>query len=270
MLKTRIKTAVILTAIILPILFLSDIPYVLSGLTIGLNLCAVIELYRAVKLKNGWMVLSLILAVALPLLDIPWYSALLGTVFPVIVLCFLTAMLRMEEMLVPGPFITFLIALTMTVFFSAIPILRQGDFGLYYLLLFMLVCVTTDSGAYFVGKARGRTKLAPAVSPHKTIEGALGGTVVAVIASILFCMVIDMTGLARVNYAAVVLYGVCTSVVGQMGDLSMSLIKRLAGIKDFGHLLPGHGGILDRFDSMSFAAPFTLLFAARICHLFVI
>lgn len=269
MLKTRIKTAVILAAIILPILLFSDVPYVLSGLTIVLNLCAVEELFRAARQKSLWKLPALVLTVALPLLDIPWYSALLGTAFPVIVLCFLTAMLRMDELSAPDPFMAFLLALTMTVFLSAIPRLREMEFGLYYLLLFMLICVATDSGAYFVGRARGRTKLAPSVSPHKTIEGALGGTVVAVVGSIAFCMIIDIAGFARVNYAALVLYAVCTSVVGQMGDLSMSLIKRLAGIKDFGNLLPGHGGILDRFDSMSFAAPFTMLFAARICGIFV-
>lgn len=269
MLKTRIKTALVLVAIILPVLLLSHIPYVLSGLTIVLNLCAVVELYRATGRKSLWMIPSLALAVILPLVEIPWYSALLGTIYPLIVLCFLMAMLRMEEMPIPGPFITFLIALIVTVFLSAIPRVRQMEFGLYYLLLFMLICVATDAAAYFVGRARGRTKLAAAVSPHKTIEGALGGTVVAVIAAIAFCMVIDIAGIARVNYAGLVLYAICTSVVGQMGDLSMSLIKRLAGIKDFGQLLPGHGGILDRFDSQVFAAPFTLLFAVRICHVFV-
>lgn len=270
MLKTRVRTAVILAVIILPLLLLSDVAYVLSGMTIFLNVAAVFELYRAANQKSLWMGLPLVLAVALPLVEIPWYSALIGTAFPLILLSFMTGMLRMEEMPIPGPRLTFLLSVIVVVMVSAIPRVRQLDFGLYYLMLFMLVCVATDSGAYFVGKAKGRRRLAPAVSPNKTIEGALGGTVVAILASMLFCIIIDISHLARVNYAALVLYAAVTSVVGQIGDLSMSLIKRLVGVKDFGHLLPGHGGILDRFDSQSFAAPFTLLFVSRICPLFVV
>lgn len=270
MLKTRIKTAVVLIAIILPVLWFSNIPYLLASFTACLSVAGIYELFRGAGLLNRKLALavSLMAAVILPLVELPWYLDVLSVSFPLIMLCFLMAMQRMEEMPVPGLGITLLLCLMVISFFSAIPMLRKAEFGLHYLLLFMLVCAAADSGAYFVGRAKGRSKLAPAVSPSKTIEGALGGTVVGILACLLFCILVDLTAI-RVNYAAVMLYGAVTAVVGQIGDLSMSVIKRLVGIKDFSQLLPGHGGILDRFDSQMFAAPFTLIFVVQICPLFV-
>lgn len=270
MLKTRIKTALVLAAIILPLLWFSDAPYLLAGFAACLSAAGVYELFHSADLlgRRLPLILSMAAAVVLPLLEFPWYLDILSFVFPLVVLCFLSAMQRMDEMPVPGLWLTMVLSLMVTVFFAAIPLLRKAEFGLHYLILFMLVCVATDSGAYFVGRARGRNKLAPTVSPSKTVEGALGGTVASIILCLLFCIAVDLTSI-QVNYAAVLLYGAVTSVVGQIGDLSMSVIKRLSGVKDFGKILPGHGGILDRFDSQLFAAPFTLIFVESICPLFV-
>lgn len=271
MLKTRVKTAAVLVAIGLPILCFSHIPFVIGGFTIAIALLAVYELYRGAGLhhRNPLMAVALVGAVVIPLIDIPGYIDLLALVFPLILLCFLSAMLRGDEMPVPGQLFTFLLSMAVCLFFAAIPRLRAHSFGLLNLLMMVLVCVATDAAAYFVGRARGRHKLAPTVSPNKTIEGALGGVVVAILSAMLLCVLAEAFIGVRINYAAVVLYAAVTSVVGQMGDLSMSLIKRRVGIKDFGRLLPGHGGILDRFDSQAFAAPFTLIFVESICPLFV-
>lgn len=271
MLKTRVKTAAVLVALALPILWFSYIPWVVGGFTIAIALMAVFELYRGAGLagKDPLMILALAGAVVIPLVNLPGYIDLLALVFPLILLAFLMAMLRVEEMPVPGRFASFALSIAVSLFFAAVPRLRSQPYGLLNLLMMILVCVATDAAAYFVGRAHGRHKLAPSVSPNKTIEGALGGTVVAILTAMLFCVLAEVFTGVRINYAAVVLYAAVTSVVGQMGDLSMSLIKRRVGIKDFGRLLPGHGGILDRFDSQSFAAPFTLIFVESICPLFV-
>lgn len=271
MLKTRVKTAAVLVALAIPLLWFSYIPFVVNGFTVAIALMAVFELYRGAGLlhRNPLLFVALAGAVAIPLLRLPGYIDLLALVFPLILLCFLMAMLRADEMPAPGQFLTLVLSLAVCLFFAAIPRLRSQPFGLLNLLLMILVCVATDAAAYFVGRAQGRHKLAPAVSPNKTIEGALGGTVTAILAALLFCVLAELIVGVRIHYAAVVLYAAVTSVVGQMGDLSMSLIKRRVGIKDFGRLLPGHGGILDRFDSTAFAAPFTLIFVQSICPLFV-
>jgi phosphatidate cytidylyltransferase len=127
--------------------------------------------------------------------------------------------------------------------------------GLALSLLVIIVTWANDSGAYFVGKKWGKHKLWPQISPNKTIEGSLGGVLFGLIASVLiFTIVPDLGGLALA-----VGLGILIPVVGQIGDLVESAWKRSTGVKDSGVLLPGHGGVLDRFDS--------LLFTFMILHL---
>lgn len=132
----------------------------------------------------------------------------------------------------------------------------------------MTVPVLTDVGAYCFGKAFGKHRLAPRVSPHKTWEGSLGGTACAVMLLSAAALTAGRFGLLRVRLRPLLLYLTGCSVLSQLGDLTFSALKRIAGIKDFGKLLPGHGGILDRFDSLLFAVPFTFFFDCCLCPLF--
>ena len=121
------------------------------------------------------------------------------------------------------------------------------------LLTFVVVWIC-DSGAFFVGRAMGRHKLAPALSPKKTIEGAVGGLLAAIVGLMLFGLVLKLCH-CWVNFGYLAIYGLVGGVVGQLGDLAFSAIKREYGVKDYSNLLPGHGGMLDRFDSTIFTAP---------------
>lgn len=123
-----------------------------------------------------------------------------------------------------------------------------------YLLLPFVITWLSDSGAFFVGRSHGKTKLAPALSPNKTVEGSAGGFVCAILAAILYGLILHWCGY-RVNIAVMAVYGFFGSLAGQAGDLAFSAIKREHGIKDYSNLLPGHGGMLDRFDSTIFTAP---------------
>lgn len=130
--------------------------------------------------------------------------------------------------------------------------------GKFLVLIPFIVAFASDAGAYFAGRYFGQHKLAPVISPHKTVEGAVGGVISAVIALILYCLILSIPVEAlnfRVNYAYAVLYGLFGSVAGIVGDLCFSVVKRQTGIKDYGNLIPGHGGVLDRFDSMMLVAP---------------
>ena len=129
--------------------------------------------------------------------------------------------------------------------------------GRHLILIPFVLAMMSDTGAYFVGRACGRHKLAPVVSPHKTVEGAVGGVVFAVLGMMIYCLVLQKVFSFRVFYGWGVLYGVLGALAGMMGDLSFSVIKRQNGIKDYGNLIPGHGGILDRFDSMMLVGPLT-------------
>ena len=113
----------------------------------------------------------------------------------------------------------------------------------------------SDTGAYFVGSRFGQHKLAPEISPNKSVEGVLGGIAFAVICTLLYCLILYVAFKCQVKFGYALVYGIIGSVAGVFGDLCFSVIKRQTGIKDYGNLIPGHGGALDRFDSMHVVAP---------------
>ena len=137
--------------------------------------------------------------------------------------------------------------------------------AIYFILLALCFAWGGDSAAYFAGRFFGRHKLAPIVSPHKTVEGAVGGVLGSMVLGILATAIysgisgrfVSLTVEVNVrHYLLIALLGAVASVLGILGDLFASAIKRQVGIKDYGTIFPGHGGILDRFDSVMFIAPF--------------
>lgn len=134
-------------------------------------------------------------------------------------------------------------------------LLRTLPHGWVWLLLLLVATWASDTAAYFVGKKFGRRKLAPALSPGKTVAGALGGAGGSLAAAWIFTLAYPFLPVAQV-----LLLGLLIGIAGQLGDLWESVLKRTAGIKDTGALIPGHGGVLDRFDSMLFTAPLVYYF----------
>ena len=135
--------------------------------------------------------------------------------------------------------------------FSHFTLLLTLPHGKSWLILLTVITVFSDSAAYFVGRKFGRHKLAPAISPGKTFEGLLGGLVGSVAAAVIVT-ILAFPGVAVVKMALLTIF---LSLVGVMGDLTESVIKRIMGVKDSGNILPGHGGVLDRLDSLMIAAP---------------
>lgn len=129
--------------------------------------------------------------------------------------------------------------------------LRLLEDGRAWVLVMVFTTFATDTGAYFVGRAFGRRKLAPRVSPGKTVAGASGGLVAAAIVAPLLSRILDLDQ----SLPPMAALGAVVAVAGEIGDLGESLLKRSLGVKDMGHLFPGHGGVLDRLDSILFAAP---------------
>ena len=137
---------------------------------------------------------------------------------------------------------------------SAVIRILALNLGRYLILIPFVIAFISDAGAYFVGRKFGKHKLSPVVSPNKTLEGSLGGILAAVLGMVAYAVILHILKF-RVHYLIAVLYGVLGSVAGSFGDLCFSVIKRQTGLKDYGTLIPGHGGVLDRFDSMVFVAP---------------
>lgn len=131
-----------------------------------------------------------------------------------------------------------------------------------FFVVYLLFCAWLgDSGAYFVGTFLGKHKLCPEVSPKKTVEGFIGGIITVGICVFVEALIFNIFFLEgrQIDYFVIVPIGMLASVFGVLGDLSASVIKREFGVKDFGNIMPGHGGVLDRFDSVLFVAPFVFI-----------
>lgn len=137
----------------------------------------------------------------------------------------------------------------------------QGH-GRMYVMLTLGLAFITDGGAYFAGVLLGRHRGVTRVSPNKSVEGYVGGIVVGVLFSLVFGLVLQLAMGFPVRYLPLAVYGLAGALVTEEGDLAFSLIKREYNIKDYGKLLPGHGGMMDRFDSMVFCAPTILLLSS--------
>ncbi len=130
-----------------------------------------------------------------------------------------------------------------------------AGYGRYYIMLPLIMAFMADTGAYFAGKYLGKHKLAPVISPNKTVEGAVGGVACSCVSMLIYSFLLDVAFGFEVNYFYGFLYGLLGALASIFGDLTFSVIKRQTGIKDYGNLIPGHGGILDRFDSMLMVGP---------------
>lgn len=137
--------------------------------------------------------------------------------------------------------------------------------GIAYFVIALAAAWISDAGAFFAGTFLGKHKLCPDISPKKTVEGAVGGVLTTIIVMCLFCLCYQKYQAAQgiifeVNYIAAAVVGLLSSILGMIGDLAASLLKREHDVKDYGNILPGHGGIMDRFDSVLFVVPFMVIF----------
>ena len=138
---------------------------------------------------------------------------------------------------------------------SSLVFLKNMPGGHLLVLMPVISAFVTDAGAYFIGIFFGKRRAFPLVSPKKTVEGCIGGLAIGSAAMVIYGVILVFTTYHGVVFWALILYGFIGGVFTELGDLSFSLIKREYNIKDYGSLLPGHGGMLDRFDSMVFTAP---------------
>lgn len=254
--KQRIITAAVALALFVPLIIIGGLPF-----TITIFAIASVGLYELLRMKNlsifsaggflSWLMLLVILLpsqwteqteqwIRLGKLQMIYVLVLLLLVYTVIV----KNRSSFED-----------------VAFSAVSALYVGIgfhylietrfIGLEFIIYALLVIWSTDSGAYFVGRKIGKRKLWPEISPNKTIEGFYGGIASAVVITLLYNMLFPIAD----SYMMFIIVTIIASIVGQLGDLVESALKRFYDVKDSGTLLPGHGGIMDRFDSLLFVLP---------------
>lgn len=269
-LAVRIGTAAVLVPILIGLVFFDPTPW---GVLIGSALVVMIaqDEYLSIVLgvtrdepAYGLRIVSAISGAALVVL-----SSFFGTglAFPPTLTAAATVMaaavlFRQRDIEVAGRDVALVWGGLMYVplLASVWPLLKSDlpGSGAAWLAVTLCIAFFTDAVAYFAGRAFGRTPLYPAVSPKKTVEGSLGGIFGGVLATV---GVGSLWVLPELPISYAVIVGVVGSLLGQMGDLVESMVKRTYGVKDSGWILPGHGGLLDRIDSLIFVAPFVYWFA---------
>lgn len=259
--KQRVITAVVALALFIPIIIYGGIAI---QLTAGaLAVVGVYELFkmRGLKLLSFEGIVASIGALTLVLPAKEWFfflpdksnSFMLFYLTVMILLCasvFSKNTYTLDEAAFPV-----LVSLYVGIGFRAFLLARGDGNNLTILMYGLLVVWTTDIGAYMIGRKIGKNKLAPAISPNKTIEGSVGGILCAVVFAAIFFFFYPVKDLFSYNIWVMLALTAVFSLVGQMGDLVESAYKRHYGVKDSGTILPGHGGILDRFDSLLFVFP---------------
>ncbi|MGE7089860.1 phosphatidate cytidylyltransferase [Lysinibacillus sp. NPDC048646] len=255
--KQRIITAIIAAALFIPFVIYGEVPFTLLVLAM-----AVVGFYEILKMKgiSIFSVPGFIGLLTLIMLVIPkdWaseveqaigYSSVLMVVYGLMMLLLIYVVLVKNKITFDE--IGFILLGAFYVGLGFHYLIETRNNGLEFVVYCLLVVWTTDSGAYFVGRKLGKNKLWPEISPKKTVEGFVGGIVVAVIFAVGFQVIYPFMN----SYVLLIFITILASIIGQMGDLVESAIKRHFDVKDSGNILPGHGGILDRFDSLLFVVP---------------
>ena len=256
--KTRVIAAVALLPLLLLIVLFA--PKICTAL-----LFAIMASIGAFELLSGTGVIqslrltiySVVMAFAVAMqsylcLDTVW---VLLAILAFFVLIFTEIMVSQMRISFDKAFVCFAAGVLVPYLLTALVRIHAAENGRFFVLIPFVMAFLSDTGAYFAGIAFGKHKLAPIISPKKTVEGAIGGILGAIVGMILYSIVLQVFFNFMPNYFYALIYGALGSVGAVFGDLCFSVIKRQTGIKDYGNLIPGHGGILDRFDSMIVVAP---------------
>lgn len=285
--KQRVITAVVLLALLAVVVWQINTP-VLVLVIAFLAAVAANEIMRCAKVENTFIrVVATGYSACVPFFAsakalTPWVSqavwgkvigAVPGVVYLIaLVLVLLLAMLKgyayttFEDVAV-SVFAGALVPFGFSVFIRLRDMFQIEQFGIYLIFYGLICALATDSGAQLAGMAFGKHKMSPNISPKKTVEGAIGGLIFSLILNAVAIILYNRLADFKMDeFAVTVLLAAClpVSFLGMMGDLSASVLKRNFGVKDFGKIFPGHGGVMDRFDSSMFTLPVTYALALTV------
>lgn len=249
--KQRVLTAIIGLIIFLPIVLIGSWPFTIAAYVLGtVGLFELLRMNQKIKLNSTFTIAILFLwVIILPVTE--WnLGSITITKYDIIIayLIILLLLIVITKNKVTFDQVSFVFMSTLYIGFAFFLITVTRETGLNYLLFVLFTIWATDTGAYFMGRFFGKRKLWPAISPNKTIGGAIGGFLIALIVGVLFQLIypFELSLWTVLGVSAVI------SIFGQLGDLVASAMKRHYQVKDSGKIFPGHGGVLDRFDSLIF------------------
>lgn len=258
----RMKIRTIASFALLPFVIIIALfaPKIITALCLGAmcSIAAYEMLYTTKLMRNPrmllyTMVVAFLVAIWSFLGSVTVLAAVLAFVFFVMV--FAEIMLSGMKISYTRACLCFTSGLLLPYMLCAIVRILMRPDGRFFILVPFAVAFISDAFAYLIGMKLGKHKLSPVISPNKSIEGVAGGVTVTIIGMVIYGLVLQFAFGFKVNYFFAVIYAVFGSAAGVFGDLCFSIIKRQTGIKDYGKIIPGHGGILDRFDSMILVAP---------------
>ncbi|MEN8906910.1 MAG: phosphatidate cytidylyltransferase [Clostridiales bacterium] len=261
--KTRIISALVGLILLILVMFTNNL--VFGIVVFALSIIGINEMFNAF-INAGKKPIKIIGYLScLPLLSLSFNNILKGDSFFNINLLFLFAFILFLSGLFVIVFkfekydyldisLTYFAIIYVVFLFSFIILTRNLENGKYYIWLIFIGAWLTDSAAYFTGSFVGKNKIIPVVSPKKTVEGTIGGVIGCVIIMLLYGIFV-VNKINEIAFYHFIILGLISGIVSQIGDWAASAIKRKADIKDYGSLMPGHGGIIDRFDSILIIAP---------------
>ena len=253
--KIRVISAIIMIAVFVPFLFVGGMPFAILLTVLGV--CGLYELLQARETKKkfplGLKIIAYIMVVAFCMYhidSIEFHSNFDYRVMSCIIFLFMSPMVflndnkryNLNDAL-------FLIGSLLFVGLSFNLLITTRNYDIYYIIYLLLITTITDTFALFTGRLVGKNKLCPIISPNKTIEGLIGGVIMGTFVATAFYFTVINSSISLVLLIFITMF-LC--LIGQLGDLVFSSIKRYYDVKDFSNLIPGHGGILDRFDSLIF------------------
>lgn len=260
--KSRLIVAAIGLPLILVILCILP-PFATTLLFAAVNVIGTWELFHILHIQERLGAMALTMATGAGtqlLLLLRGYEAVCPIALPfslLLFLCWVAYYEKEQSFGLEGLAAALFSGLLVPLGLGAMTMLRRGDHGNLLVLAPLIATFVGDSGAYFAGRALGKRKMSPKTSPHKTLAGLVGGLIASTLGMLVYGLVLRAFGVCGSLWKLPIV-GLVGGAVAQLGDLSFSLIKRHTGAKDYGNLLPGHGGAYDRFDSTTFAAPTVL------------
>lgn len=254
----RTLTGIVLIAVLVVVLLL--LPDVFSAVLLSVMVAmAAVELLRTTDLVQDSLLQGVACASAIAVVWLGYcdasYACWLALLLAFAMACFARMLKTGGQLPFSQVAITLAAGVLIPFLLTALLRIRLLEYGKYLIPAPFVMAFMPDTGAYLIGCGFGKHKLCPRISPKKTVEGLFGGFLGGIVGMIAYSLVLQhMFGFA-VNYAFAAIYGIVGAGAATFGDLMFSVIKRQTGIKDYGKLLPGHGGILDRFDSVTIVAP---------------
>ena len=260
--KNRVLSGVVLVALMLAIvIFNHSFPLALNIVLALVSLFSITELISAIGMTKKYFLAipSVLFAAGLPLVELELLQEGLYYVYTVVLFASLIRYHKVATFREVG--IIYSMTLLIPTALMTLLELRKlgGNHGMFYVMMAIFSAWIADVGGFFAGSLFGKHKLCPEISPKKTVEGVAGGFVLNIAAMLVFGWIfssVSYQGTVQVSYLTLLLMGIGSTIFSILGDLSFSLIKRSCHIKDFGQVIPGHGGILDRFDSVIFTVPY--------------